>query len=335
MKNNEVMLARLERIEYRLRGMSNRPVNAPRVLITGGTGTLGEALTTRMLADGYQVSVLSRDAHRQSAFSQKYPLVRCFLADICDYDAVLRACSGQDIVIHAAALKQVDYGEFAIDEFSRVNITGTEVVARAADMAGVARALFISSDKAVQPLNFYGVTKAVGERIWLDHNNRDGSSAMFSAVRYGNVAGSNGSVLQVWRKRLASGQPIIVRSPDTTRFFMTVQDALVMVELALEHMRGGEIFVPTMTPAFALHDLALAVVPDRDKWITMPLGPREKQHEVLIAPGEYWENAGYGLYRIWPMRAGSFEVPVYACSSAAIRLSGTEVIQILDRLNGA
>lgn len=326
---------RLARIERSLFGLLRRGSGARRVLLTGGTGTLGVALTEYFLNDGYELTIVSRDGHRQAQYQQRYPQVRCIQADICDYDAMLAACIGQTIIVHAAAQKRVDVGETQIAEFYRVNVEGTRVVAQAAYDAGAHLALFISSDKAVAPINFYGMTKAIGERIWLARNDIGGAlPARFSAVRYGNVMGSNGSVLKVWRERRAQGLPIVVREPETTRFFMTVDDAVKLVDDALLLMEGGEIFVPTNTPAFGLYDLANEVEPDDTYWQRAPLGPREKQHEALIAPGEYFEPVDElpdePLVRVWPNRSGGFSVPSNFTSNGARRLTGVEAIECLE-----
>jgi len=326
---------RLERVENLLRAMLGRSSQRLSVLITGGTGTLGIALTEAFINRGYTVTVVSRNPHRQSQFKQKYPNVELYLADICDYETMLRACTCKDIVIHAAALKRVDIGESEIAEFARVNIDGTKTVADACRAAGVERALFISSDKAVSALNFYGVTKAAGERIWLDHHEGNSNLGVrFSAVRYGNVMGSNGSVLQIWRERLAKQLPIVVRSPSTTRFFMRVEDAVQMIFDALLYMQGNEIFVPLTTPAFALHDVALCVAP-RSEWCIEPLGPREKQHELLVAPGEYYETVSDRLCKIIPDVPGDFTLPDWACSRTTRQLDGKTVIEMLEKSDHA
>lgn len=328
----DTLAEQMVRIETALRGLMQRERDGfPSVLITGGTGTLGTALTRAFLGRQYHVTVLSRDPHHQAIFKDRYPAVRTVLADICDRAAVLDACTGQDIVIHAAALKRVDTGETEIAEFTRVNIEGTRIVAECCEQALVEKALFISSDKAVQPLNFYGVTKAAGERLWCGANGgRARWTTRFTAVRYGNVMGSNGSVLQLWRSRLAAGQPIVVREPGTTRFFMAVEDAVGVVLQALYAMHGGEIFVPRHTPAFALYDLARKVQPDERQWQRQPLGGREKQHERLVAPGECVEPYSDDFVRVWPQEAGGFEVAQEFCSEHAARLSGDEVIRRLE-----
>ena len=325
------LLQQLARLEYRLYGLRHASSHGRRLLLTGGTGTLGYAMVPHLLAAGFEITILSRDSHRQALMREQFPQLRFLLGDICDYDTMLEACLGQDVVIHAAAQKRVDIGETSVAEYMRVNVTGTSNVARAADALDVERALFISSDKAVQPLNFYGLTKAMGERLWTEQAYRpSGPRQRFSVVRYGNVMGSNGSVLHLWRKRLDAGLPISVRSPETTRFFMRPLDAVDMVLQALTLMQGGEIFVPQQTQAFALHDLANAVEPNHANWQLAPLGPREKIHEWLMAPGEYYEEASATLYRIWPQRSGAYDLPATMCSGTAPRLSGDTVVKLLE-----
>jgi UDP-N-acetylglucosamine 4,6-dehydratase len=331
---SENPLQHFQQIEARLRQLVTRSRKnaALRVLLTGGTGTLGTALTSAFLAAGYEVTSFNRDPQHRAEYAAQFPQVSCVLGDICDYATLLNACAGQDVVIHAAALKRVDTGEQEIAEFARVNIEGTRTVALAASDALVDRAIFISSDKAVSPLNFYGMTKAVGERLWTQRNERARELehlTRFSVVRYGNVMGSNGSVVQLWRQRLAQGLPIGVREPETTRFFMRVEDAVQLVFSALAWMTGGEIFVPSTTPAFALNDLAREVVPAAKDWQMLPLGPREKQHEVLLAPGEYAEACSETMVRVWPDRPGPFTVPPAFNSATARRLTGAETTALL------
>lgn len=322
--------ARLARIEVGLTSLMHRSGQGKRVLITGGTGTLGTALTRRFLDDGYTVTVLSRNAQHQAEYLARYPDVRCFLADICDYAAVREACTGQNVVIHAAALKRVDTAETHIAETARVNIDGTRTVIQACRDALVERAVFISSDKAVQPLNFYGITKAAGERLWCASNAPlNFCQTRFACVRYGNVMGSNGSVLQLWRRQLQDGCPITVRDPETSRFCMTLERAVGLITFALERMQGGEIFVPADTPAFWLHDLARTVASE-ETWLRDPLGPREKVHEVLLAPGECVEYASRDTVIVWPQRAGDAYVPPQFTSQGTRRLTGEETVKLLE-----
>jgi UDP-N-acetylglucosamine 4,6-dehydratase len=172
------------------------------------------------------------------------------------------------------------------------------------------------------------MTKAMGERLWLARNDKDAFlPTMFSAVRYGNVMGSNGSVIPIWREQAARGEPITVRSPETTRFFMRVEDALDLVMKVVSNMQGGEIFVPAGTPAFELYDLARCFQDER-YWDIQPLGSHEKQHEVLIAPGEYHEPALEGAWKVLPdVPDGWWGIDDKFCSKTAKRISGEEVIR--------
>jgi len=302
--------------------------NLQRVLITGGTGTLGYALTKAFLARGFAVSILSRDAHKQVQFSQVFPQVKCYLGDIRDVATVAKSMRGQDVVVHAAALKQVDKGQVHVAEFKSVNVDGTQVVAEVAEQMGVQRALFIGSDKQVSSINLYGMTKAVAEKLWLGSTEPGGTR--FSAVRYGNVMGSNGSVIPIWQSQIARGEPITVRTPETTRFFMRKQDAVKLVIDALVYMQGGETFIPGDVPAFSLHDLAEQFEPDYSKWLLLPLSAGEKVHEVLVAPGECVEAVLPKLYRIVHNKAGKFEVADEFKSQTARRIAAQELLAQLE-----
>lgn len=300
----------------------------PRSLITGGTGTLGYALTKAFLAEGFSVAILSRDPHKQTLFHQQFPQVELFLGDIRDAEVVARAVKGRDIVVHAAALKQVDVGQVQSLEFKSVNIDGALNVARQCQLAGVRKNLFISSDKCAAPVNLYGYTKAIAEYLWNSHNT---ATTLFSAVRYGNVMGSNGSVIPIWRQQVARGLPIMVRTPDTTRFFMLKSQAVDLVQQALREMQGGETFIPGDIPAFSLHDLAEQFEPDYSKWLLLPLSAGEKVHEVLVAPGECVEAVLPKLYRIVHNKAGKFEVADEFKSQTARRIAAQELLVQLEK----
>jgi len=299
----------------------------PRSLITGGTGTLGYALTKAFLAEGFSVAILSRDPHKQTLFRQQFPQVELFLGDIRDPEVIARAVRGRDIVVHAAALKQVDVGQVQSLEFKSVNVDGALNVARQCQLAGVRKNLFISSDKCAAPANLYGHTKAIAEYLWNSHST---ATTLFSAVRYGNVMGSNGSVIPIWRQQVARGLPIMVRTPDTTRFFMLKSQAVDLVQQALREMQGGETFVPGDIPAFSLHDLAEQFEPDYTKWLLLPLGAGEKVHEVLVAPGECVETVLPKLYRIVHNKAGKFEVADEFKSQTARRITAKELLAQLE-----
>lgn len=262
------------------------------ILITGGTGSLGQALVAKWHKDN-QLTILSRNPHKQSEVAEKYELLPdCFvLADICDYEAVKRACADQDIMIHAAALKVVSQGEANPDEYMRVNCLGTQTVIRAwKDTHGPPpykprSALYINSDKSVAPINLYGITKAIGERLFIN--------AGFSSLRYGNVVESQGSFIHRWQAQIAKGQKITLRQPEPTRFFVSMAQAIDLIEDALFLMKYGNngVFVPYALGSFSVHDVARALYPWSDIESIAdfePLQPGEKQHEVLIiSEGEY------------------------------------------------
>lgn len=259
------------------------------ILITGGTGSLGSALVARWYGH-HNLTVLSRDWLKQSKMRQLYPDISYTLADICNYDAVYQACKGQGILIHAAAIKDVAYGEQHPTEIARVNIQGSEIVARAWANAKWSvhpttnlfpleprKALLISTDKAPSAINGYGSSKFLAERIFLAFG--------YGAIRYGNVISSNGSFLQVWKALIESGQPIIARDPNPTRFALSLSQAVDLVEDALSQPPG--IYAPHSLPAFSLADVVEVFRRRYDCTVHYEgLLKGEKQHEVLISEGE-------------------------------------------------
>lgn len=299
-----------------------------RILITGGTGSLGTALVSKWYAEGHQITVLSRNPHRQEAMESQFPQVRFILADICNEGEVYRACIGQDILVHAAALKQVNTGEYHPSEFARVNVQGAITVAEAwhrthcivgADYSPVLprKALFISSDKACSALNTYGSSKKISESVFRKYD--------YSAIRYGNVVESNGSFLHKWKQAIAEGRPIRVREPEPTRFLLKMNDAVALIEDALDLIdRGGNgIFVPHGLKAFSIWQAAAALkVPLEYE----PLLPYEKRHEQLVAEGEIPVRESELLSRIKP---GWSEEWLGFRSDNVPRLKGKEVLEVL------
>ena len=301
------------------------------IAITGGTGSLGFSLTKRLVKFGNYVTVISRDAHKQAAMMNKLPSDRInyVLCDVCSRDALEDAIAGHDIIIHAAALKRVERGISDAAEYTRVNIYGTETVANAASSVGIPKSLFISTDKSPSALNFYGKTKAVAESIWLSKNS---TMSRFSAVRYGNVMGSNGSVWEIWNRLLKEGECITVRAPEPTRFFMTINDAVNLVINSMKAMIGGEIFVPKNMPAFSMFDLARYAASE-ESWNVEALLPGEKQHEILVAPDEFltvYENSDMAIIS---QSSGnrSFETPAnFDSSRTPNRISAEDVVRRLN-----
>jgi UDP-N-acetylglucosamine 4,6-dehydratase len=304
-----------------------------KALISGGTGSLGTALVPVFLQQGYEVTILSRDFHKQEKLLAQHPSVRAILADICDRDAMLRACEGQDIVVHAAALKAVNRGETDTRMYHRVNVLGTLNVAEACRINGIDKALFISSDKACASATRYGTTKKIGEDLWLAEQTTH-NITKFSCVRYGNVVASNGSVWHVWQDRIAKGLPLIVREPEPTRFFLSLADAVKIVTDALRVMNGSEVFVPSYVPSFSLWDLARKLQPE-SQWQKEPLGATEKQHEILVAPTEFVEpifGQNTDLWRVLPRVSPKVQqtMDMFCSATPSLRLSADEVIKRLQ-----
>jgi UDP-N-acetylglucosamine 4,6-dehydratase len=263
-----------------------------RILITGGTGSLGHALIPRLLVDPAieRIMIYSRDEQKQYAMLGVFDDRRLvlYLGDVRDRDRLTMAMRGADAVIHAAALKIVPAGEWDPSEFIKTNVLGTDNVVHAAISAGVKKVLGISTDKAVAPINLYGATKLTAEKLLVASNvysSTDG--AAFSVIRYGNVAGSRGSVVPLWRSLASQEKPLPLTHPDMTRFWITLPEAADAVLEALRHMEGGEVFVPKM-PAFRLVDLADAMAPPKYGYNCAVTGIRagEKLHEDMITVHE-------------------------------------------------
>lgn len=265
-----------------------------KVAITGGTGTLGQALTSRFLAEGAErVVIVSRDEVKQAqmaaAFGSEADIdggrIRFFLGDVRDRDRIVHAFWDCDVVVHAAALKRVDAVAYNPTEVRKTNIEGSANVSAAAMAAGVGRVLMISSDKAVQPTNIYGVTKAAMEHEAVATNAMSvPRGTRIACTRYGNVLGSRGSVVHIWRDKVEAGERVPLTDERMTRFWLTIGEACDVVLQALDVMEGGEIFVPTL-PAMSMSDLALAM--DAPGIFVTGLRPGgEKLHEMLATPEE-------------------------------------------------
>lgn len=266
------------------------------VLITGGTGFLGRALVCELLtrAETQRICVYSRDEAKQAAMraqiADPHDRLHWFIGDVRDYPRLRRAMAGVNTVIHAAALKRVEVGEYDPAEMVKTNVIGTMNVIDAAFDAPYGRApaprrvVYISSDKACQPLNAYGASKLMGEKLVLASNNARGREGpIFSAVRYGNVSGSTGSVIPTWRAARASGATPYITDQDATRFWMTIDEAVALVLQVAETSPGGQLHVPDL-PAYRLGDLARAMDLPRPIRVT-GLGPGEKPHERMLEDG--------------------------------------------------
>jgi UDP-N-acetylglucosamine 4,6-dehydratase len=259
------------------------------VLVTGGTGSFGRRFVDLMLREirPRKVIVFSRDElkqHEMRVAGYDDPTLRYFIGDVRDRDRLRRAMHDVDVVVHAAAMKQVTACEYNPIEAIATNIDGTRNVVDAAIDAGVSRAMFISTDKAVSPLNLYGATKLAAEKLWVQSNSYAGiGGARFSCVRYGNVVGSRGSVIPLFLEQRERGR-LTVTDDRMTRFWITLDQGVRFVVSCVEGMHGGEVFVPKI-PSMKLADLARAIAPTCEIDV-IGIRSGEKMHEALVSLDE-------------------------------------------------
>jgi UDP-N-acetylglucosamine 4,6-dehydratase len=255
------------------------------ILITGGTGSFGQAMVKRLIqSPARRIIVFSRDELKQWQMQQN-PLfqsdkLRFFLGDIRDAERLKGALKSADIVIHAAALKQVPAAEYNPAEFIKTNVQGTMNLVEAASHSNVEKLLFLSTDKAVGPINLYGATKLCAEKLILSAGVYS-SNTRFSVMRYGNVMSSRGSVIGLWQDLHKQGKPLPLTHPEMTRFWLTLEQACEHVLYALAQMQGFEIFIPNI-PSMKLFDLAQVISSSSKVQIT-GIRPGEKIHESLIS----------------------------------------------------
>jgi UDP-N-acetylglucosamine 4,6-dehydratase len=257
------------------------------ILITGGTGSLGRSLVEYLLTHtkARRIAILSRDELKQQHLRMEFQddsRLRWFLGDVRDLDRLKRAFHGVDYVIHAAALKQVDTGEYNPMEFIKTNVLGSQNVIDASIDAGVKRVVALSTDKASSPINLYGATKLTADKLFVAANNYSFTyGTTFSVVRYGNVMGSRGSVIPYFREIAAQGKPLPITDLRMTRFWISIDSAVKFVIDSLEMMSGGELYVPRI-PSMKIVDLANAVAPGA-KLEEIGMRPGEKLHEEMIS----------------------------------------------------
>lgn len=257
------------------------------ILITGGTGTLGKSLVESLLKESNvrRIAIFSRDELKQHDLRIHFkndPRLRWFLGDVRDLERLKRALHGVDFVIHAAALKQVDTGEYNPMEFIKTNVLGSQNVIDASIDAGVKRVVALSTDKASSPINLYGATKLTADKLFVAANNYSYKyGTTFSVVRYGNVMGSRGSVIPLFKELAEQGKPLPVTDLRMTRFWISVEDAVKFVLDSLEMMAGGELYVPRI-PSMKIIDLAHAVSSE-SKLEEIGMRPGEKLHEEMIS----------------------------------------------------
>ncbi|MBY7834409.1 UDP-N-acetylglucosamine 4,6-dehydratase (inverting) [Vibrio fluvialis] len=279
-------------------------LNNKTVLITGGTGSFGKKFIETILCrygDVKKIIIFSRDELKQFELKQQYPAheypqLRFFIGDVRDQQRMIQACEGVDVIIHAAAIKQVDTAEYNPTECIRTNVDGAENVIHAALQCGVTDVVALSTDKACAPVNLYGATKLASDKLFTAANNIKGSKNIrFSVVRYGNVMGSRGSVIPFFLKKKEEGV-LPITHEEMTRFNISLQDGVNMVMYAIEHHLGGEIFIPKL-PSYRVLDVAKAVAPECETKI-VGVRPGEKIHEEMITDADSLSTIDLGKYYV-------------------------------------
>lgn len=273
------------------------------ILITGGTGSFGQKFVEKILyqyPDIKRLVIFSRDELKQYEMSLKFPHkkyngIRYFLGDVRDYQRFKRACEGIDIIVHAAALKQVPAAEYNPDEFIKTNINGAQNVITAALENNVSNVVALSTDKAAAPINLYGATKLVSDKLFIAANNIKGSRDIkFSVVRYGNVLGSRGSVVPFFLKKAAEGNVLPVTDKNMTRFNISLDEGVDMVMYAIKNAIGGELFVPKI-PSYKIETVVKAIAPSA-KIEYIGIRPGEKIHEEMITDSDSYNTIEFDKY---------------------------------------
>ena len=279
-------------------------LNGKTVLITGGTGSFGNKFVETILRDYPNVKkiiIYSRGELKQYNMKQKYPekdfrMLRYMIGDVRDGDRLCQACEGVDVIIHAAAIKQVDTAEYNPRECIKTNVDGAVNVINAAVANNVKDIVALSTDKACAPINLYGATKLTSDKLFIAANNIKGSRDMrFSVVRYGNVMGSRGSVIPFFIKLRDQGaKELPITDMRMTRFNISLQEGVDLVMWALGHHLGGELFIPKI-PSYKITDVATAIAPNL-KQVEVGIRPGEKLHEEMITPTDSLNTIDIGKY---------------------------------------
>ncbi len=305
------------------------------VLITGGTGSFGQAMTRELLSKGVkQIRIYSRDELKQANMAAEFNDPRlCFICgDIRDKDQLTRALEGVDVLIHAAAMKRIEKCETNPLEAIKTNIEGSVNVIKACLDNNVKDAILISTDKACYPVNIYGATKLTAEKAWIQSNVYRGQQhpTKFSVVRYGNVLGSRGSVVSIFK----NNNVVNVTDREMTRFFITLQEAVDLVQLAIEFHQGGETFVPNLKAA-SIYQLAKILAGNRPIEFTSQRGG-EKLHEALITVEECRRTECFTKFNIihpeivtWPYKRSDSDAPEFLTSATAQQYTDSELKELL------
>ncbi len=279
-------------------------LNNKSVLITGGTGSFGKKFVETILQrypEVKRIVIYSRDELKQFELRQKYPhekypQLRFFIGDVRDGERLRRACQGIDVIIHAAAIKQVDTAEYNPEECIKTNVNGAQNVINAALSTGVKHVVALSTDKACAPINLYGATKLTSDKLFTAANNIKGDNPVrFSVVRYGNVIGSRGSVIPFFiNKRDNGAKELPITDMRMTRFNISLQAGVDLVLWAIEHHLGGEIFIPKI-PSYHIKDVATAIAPSLPQE-EVGIRPGEKLHEEMITMTDALNTIDIGRY---------------------------------------
>lgn len=295
------------------------------LLITGGTGSFGKALTRRVLEkypDIKRLVIFSRDELKQYEMAQefppdKYPNIRFFIGDVRNQERLRRALERIDYVVHAAALKQVPAAEYNPTEFIQTNVMGAQNMISACMDTDVRGVVALSTDKAAAPINLYGATKLCSDKLFIAGNNITSKDIKFSVVRYGNVMGSRGSVIPFFMNKRSEGV-LPITDPSMTRFNITLDHGVELVLHALEHSMGGELYVPRI-PSYRITDLAEAIGPDCEHPV-VGIRPGEKVHEEMITEADSLTTWDHGdFFTILPV-APKWDISEWAAKHGATKV---------------
>jgi UDP-N-acetylglucosamine 4,6-dehydratase/5-epimerase len=301
-------------------------LNGKSILITGGTGSFGKAFTSIVLKKWPGIKrlvIYSRDEQKQFNMAHEYrvaqyPMIRFFIGDVRDFERLKRACHDIDYVIHAAAMKHVPIAEYNPDECVKTNIGGAENVIRAVLETEVQKVVALSTDKACAPINLYGATKLTSDKLFIAANNIKGNKDVrFSVVRYGNVMGSNGSVIPFFLYKRKDGV-LPITDPNMTRFNISLTEGVEMVLHALETAWGGELFVPKI-PSYRITEVAEAIAPDCLQQV-VGIRPGEKVHEEMITSSDSFSTYDLGKYYVILPQACNWELDEYIKSFNAVKV---------------